>query len=80
MTGTKMTFGPERRNWPHDPPLGDCPECGGDCSPEECGRHPAGCMYGGPTEATAYWLIAAGCDRYHGETQGTAPDKEQDDA
>lgn len=41
-----------------------CPECGGDCAPE-CGRHPAGCVYGGFSEYTAYWLIAEGCDREH---------------
>lgn len=41
-----------------------CPDCGGDCAPE-CGRHPAGCTYGGFTEATGYWLVVDGCGRDH---------------
>ena len=39
-----------------------CPECGGDCAPE-CGRHPAGCTFGGTGDG--YWLIMDGCDRPH---------------
>lgn len=41
-----------------------CPNCGDDCAPE-CGRHPAGCIYGG--SSVGYWLIADGCDRRHSE-------------
>ena len=61
-----MTIGPMERDFVGKEPKGDCPECGGQCAPT-CGRHPAGCIYGGFTEETAYWLIAEGCDRYHGE-------------
>ena len=62
----QMTIGPERRDWPHDELPGGCPECGGQCAPE-CGRHPLGCVYGGFTEASSYWMIAEGCTLYHGE-------------
>lgn len=41
-----------------------CAECGGDCAPE-CGRHPAGCVYGGWTEASSYWLAVEGYERNH---------------
>lgn len=40
----------------------ECPECGGDCSPE-CGLHPMGCIYGG--FADGFWLIAEGCELEH---------------
>jgi hypothetical protein len=39
-----------------------CPDCGGQCAPT-CGEHPAGCVYGGFSAYTAYWLVAEGCDR-----------------
>ena len=41
-----------------------CETCGGDCDPE-CGRHPMGCLYGGFTEASAYWLVVDGCKLNH---------------
>jgi hypothetical protein len=41
-----------------------CKDCGGNCGPE-CGRHPAGCIYGGTT--TGYWLVVDGCFLSHGE-------------
>lgn len=40
-----------------------CPECGGNCAPE-CGRHPKGCIYGGPAYEP-YWLIAVDCKLEH---------------
>ena len=61
----KIILGPLREDWLEDEKPGDCPECGGQCSPE-CGYHPMGCMYGGPTEATAYWMKIDGCPLYHG--------------
>lgn len=67
-----MRLGPLRMEWPHDPPNGACAECGSDCDGEECGLHVAGCIYGGPTEQTAYWLIAEGCPLYHGESEEDA--------
>jgi hypothetical protein len=59
-------LGPEKRDWKGEEPKGNCPECGGQCSPE-CGLHPKGCIYGGPTEETCYWMIAEDCELYHGE-------------
>ena len=46
-------------------PDAPCPDCGGDCAPE-CGRHPMGCVFGGFTEVSAYWLVTEGCPRKHG--------------
>lgn len=63
-----MRLGPIHRDWPREDDRGDCPDCGGECAPE-CGRHPLGCLYGGPTDETAYWLIVKGCERYHGEPE-----------
>lgn len=62
-----MTFGPLTKDWPHEDAEGLCPECAGSCDGPECGTHVAGCIYGGPTERSSYWLIAEGCPRYHGE-------------
>ena len=45
-----------------------CSHCGGDCAPE-CGRHPAGCIYGGFSIYSSYWLVAEGCTLSHGEEQ-----------
>ena len=56
-----------------------CPECGGDCSPE-CGVHPKGCHYAGFTHATAYWLVAEGCELDHGETAQDRPQRDKNDA
>ena len=39
-----------------------CPGCGGNCSPE-CGKHPAGCFYGG--FGKGFWTIAEGCVLEH---------------
>lgn len=66
MTAQEMRIGPERRDWKGEEPKGDCPVCGGDCAPE-CGKHPAGCIYGGWCDASAYWMIVEGCERYHGD-------------
>lgn len=48
-----------------DPPNhtgGDvCVECGGG----ECGLHPKGCVYGGFSAYTGYWLVADGCELRH---------------
>lgn len=62
----KFTIGPMVKEWKNNPPKGDCPECGSQCSPT-CGMHPNGCIFGGFTEQTSYWLIADGCELYHGE-------------
>lgn len=48
-------------------PSGICQSCGGQCDGGECGLHAAGCVFGGPNGG-AYWLIAEGCDLWHGET------------
>lgn len=64
----EMTLGPMRKDWARDEPPGDCAECGGECDGAECGLHAAGCVYGGFTQATGYWLIADGCPLYHGES------------
>jgi len=65
MNGNKMRIGPIRQEWVDEEPQGTCPECGGQCG-EECGIHPMGCVYGGSTEQTGYWLIAEGCELDHG--------------
>lgn len=41
-----------------------CANCGGDCAPE-CGFHPLGCIYGGSTEASSYWLANEDCTLNH---------------
>ena len=64
-------IGPLYRDWPRDTPDGNCRECGGQCAPE-CGRHPMGCIYGGFTTATSYWIISKDCDLYHGEKKEAA--------
>jgi hypothetical protein len=51
-------------------PRGDCPDCGGRCSPE-CGRHAAGCVFGGFGEG--YWLIADRCPEWHGDDRPRGP-------
>jgi hypothetical protein len=43
---------------------GACAECGGDCG-EECGIHPAGCIYGG--FSSGFWMVAEGCKFDHPE-------------
>lgn len=62
----KMRLGPERPGayWQANGPDGGCPDCGGQCAPE-CGRHPAGCVFGG--FALGYWMIVDGCQLFHGE-------------
>lgn len=62
----EMRIGPPLKDWRGCEPDGKCQECGGQCSPE-CGRHPLGCIFGGFTEQTSYWLIVGGCKLYHGE-------------
>ena len=52
-----------------------CERCGGDCAPE-CGRHPLGCIYGGFTTKTAYWLAVDECKLNHGEFK---PKREEGD-
>ena len=42
--------------------IGTCKECGGNCSPE-CGKHPAGCTYGG--SSYGYWLKHPDCELVH---------------
>ena len=44
-----------------------CRECGGNCAPE-CGRHPAGCMFGG--FSVGYWTRATGCTLDHPDSSG----------
>jgi hypothetical protein len=61
-----LRLGPMKKDWIGKEPDGECKECGGQCSPK-CGIHPAGCIYGGFTDETAYWMIADECDLYHGE-------------
>ena len=63
-----MRIGPEHFSswWKQHDPDGDCPECGGQCDPE-CGKHPAGCIFGGFSKT--YWLIVEGCPLFHGETE-----------
>lgn len=62
-----MRIGPSHPTswWCERSPDGDCPECGGQCDGDECGRHKAGCVFGGFSEG--YWLIADGCPLFHGE-------------
>ncbi len=64
----RMRMGPLKRDWKGAEPKGGCPECGGQCDPE-CGKHPAGCLYGGFTRETGYWLISDECKLYHGEVE-----------
>lgn len=40
------------------------PQCG--CTPD-CGLHPNGCIYGGFSAHTGYWLIAEVCELPHPE-------------
>lgn len=40
----------------------ECPDCGGNCSPE-CGRHPKGCAYVGFGKGC--WAISDGCELSH---------------
>ncbi len=66
--GRDMRFGPERNSayWDERSPKGDCPQCGGQCDPaQDCGIHPAGCIFGGL--AYGYWMIVDGCPCFHGE-------------
>lgn len=63
----QMRIGPERRHWVGEEPAGDCKQCGGQCGDEDCGIHPAGCIFGGWSRETSYWLIVDGCELYHGE-------------
>lgn len=44
--------------------MSGCTTCGGECAPE-CGRHPAGCVYGGLSEESGYWLQVDGCPLDH---------------
>ena len=64
-------IGPEMSSseWNAKNPKGGCKECGGQCAPE-CGRHPKGCVFGG--FSYRYWLIAEGCELYHGEQSSEA--------
>lgn len=65
----ELRIGPVRKDWPVLPePRGNCRVCGGQCDGADCGLHAAGCVYGGFTSETAYWLIAEGCPLYHGES------------
>lgn len=77
MTERILRLGPERKDWPSGPKPGSCSECGGECDGSECGLHAAGCVYGGPTTQTAYWMIADGCPLYHGE--GVTPHSHERD-
>jgi hypothetical protein len=40
-----------------------CAECDGDCAPE-CGRHPKGCIFGGP-DGASYWTVFGDCELRH---------------
>lgn len=60
----QLRIGPEID--PEKVVAGDCPDCGGQCSPE-CGIHPLSCVFGGPLWANGYWMIADGCELDHGE-------------
>lgn len=62
----EMRIGPMRSEWIGEEPEGSCSDCGGQCG-EECGIHPLGCIYGGPSDQTSYWLIIDNCPLYHGE-------------
>lgn len=63
----EVIIGPIYRDWPHDGIQGDCKECGLQCDGDECGLHKSGCVYGGFTDETSYWMIVEGCPLYHGE-------------
>lgn len=39
-----------------------CKQCGGNCG-DECGTHPAGCIYGG--FSYGYWMVDEECGRLH---------------
>jgi hypothetical protein len=59
-----LRIGPPQSRWPRSElAQGGCPDCGSQCAPE-CGKHPAGCVFGG---LDCYWLIADGCELDHGE-------------
>jgi len=62
-----LRIGPMVKDWVGEGPEGLCSQCGGQCDGDDCGLHAAGCIYGGPTKQTAYWMIADGCYLYHGE-------------
>lgn len=64
-----LRIGPLRKYWPKDEPKGDCKHYKGECDGTDCGLHKAGCIYGGFTSQTSYWLIAEGCPLYHGEKE-----------
>ncbi len=51
----QMRIGPVKRDWVEDESKGDS------------GNHPMGCIYGGFTDQSSYWLIVPGCPLYHGE-------------
>jgi hypothetical protein len=61
----QLILGPEYKDFAGVEPSGECSECGGQCAPR-CGVHPKGCIWGGPTRATAYWLYDETCELYHG--------------
>jgi len=71
-TAQLMRIGPLRKDWHGEEPKGLCLDCGGQCAPE-CGRHPAGCFFGGFSEQSSYWMIAEGCPLYHGDPPAAEP-------
>jgi hypothetical protein len=58
-----MKLGPTLSQYRRELARGNCPECGGQCSPE-CGIHPKGCIFGG---MDPYWMICDDCKLDHGE-------------
>lgn len=66
LEGVRLRIGPLVRDWPHEDPLGDCSHCEGQCDGPDCGLHAAGCIFGGPTDSTSYWMYAESCPLYHG--------------
>lgn len=63
MKVRKLRLGPIRAEWKGVDPHDD----GCNCDGEDCGLHKAGCIYGGFSDSTSYWLIAENCPLYHGE-------------
>lgn len=62
-----LTFGPLRKDWTGSEPKGDCSHCGGQCDGNDCGLHASGCIYGGFTTDTSYWMYSDKCPLYHGD-------------
>ena len=69
MIVREMQLGPPVSAWATEAPRGNCHECGGQCDGGECGAHALGCIFGGFTEQTSYWVYNPECPLWHGDSK-----------